>query len=215
VDPERPTNDAPKAPLVVRHRPRLNKRQTKFVARYLETHNGAASARWAGYSRKTARTRAWTMLQFPAVQAALQEASARVQEKIVRQPKVMKDAEVSAARVLSEVAKMANYDHRAISPEQRYRYKLPANELLARHLGMVQAAAIATGPLFSINIHTTPRGAAEAARPVLEVMAEQLEEPDASDDHTHQPEVLYGTEPVESSLSEMGRGSADSGRDPD
>ena len=191
MDPERPLDEesaredgAPSKAASVQHRPRLNKRQTKFVARYLETHNGAVSARFAGYSPRTARARAWTMLKYPAIQAALKESSERIQKKIVRQPKVLKDAEVSVARVLNEVAKMANYDHHAISPEQRYRYKLPANELLARHLGMVQAAAIATGPLFSINIHTAPRGTGEAARPVLEVMAEQLEQADGYDAET-------------------------------
>ena len=167
----------PRAKALRGHRPRLNKRQMRFVARYIETHNGAGSARYAGYTRKTSRSQAWNLLKLPAIQRAIQESSARVQDKIVRQPKVIKDAEVSAARVLSEVARMANYDHHAISPEIRYRYKLPANELLARHLGLVQAAAIAAGPIFAINIHTTPH-VGQAAPAVIEMMAEQLEAAD-------------------------------------
>jgi hypothetical protein len=88
---------------------------------------------------------------------------------------MIQEAEVTASRVLTEVAKMANYDSPEVTPDTRYRSKLPANQFLGEFLKMIQPAQVSTGPLFQINIHTTPRGAGEIARsPAFEVMAERL-----------------------------------------
>jgi len=111
-------------------------------------------------------------MHLPAVAKAIAEANERIRQQV---PRMIKGAEVSVSRVLTEVAKMANYDSPDVTPDTRYRSKLPANQFLGEFLQMIQPAQVSAGPLFQINIHTTPRGAAEAARPVLEVMAEQLE----------------------------------------
>ena len=106
-----------------------------------------------------------------------------VQENANR--KLIDNAEVSVGRVLKEASRVAYLDpkeffgadgrmlsipemsedaRRAISgvkltefgPEYKVAPKLPALDLLARHLGMVNPPAVPGGPIFAINIHTAP-----------------------------------------------------------
>lgn len=106
-----------------------------------------------------------------------------VQENANR--KLIGNAEVSVGRVLKEASRVAYFDpkdcygadgqmlsinemsedaRRAIQgvkltefgPEYKVAPKLPALDLLARHLGMVNPPAVPGGPIFAINIHTAP-----------------------------------------------------------
>ena len=106
-----------------------------------------------------------------------------VQENVNRS--VIRNAEVTVQRVLKEASRVAYLDpkefvdsngrmlglhemsedaRRAISgvkytefgPEYKVAPKLPALDLLARHLGMVNPPAVPGGPIFAINIHTAP-----------------------------------------------------------
>jgi hypothetical protein len=152
----------------------LTARQARFVAEYLKLRDGKAAAIQAGYGVNGAAAQAWRLLRMSVVREALRRADASIvenvnrvnhlQEKVNRE--VIDNAEVSVGRVLKEVAKMANFDHAEIAPEQRYRYKLPANELLARHLGMIQTAPVPSGPLFQINIHTAPETGVNRFTPI-------------------------------------------------
>jgi hypothetical protein len=113
------------------------------------------------------------MLKLPAVAQAVAKAHARIRNVV---PRMIQEAEVTASRVLTEVAKMANYDSPDVTPDARFRSKLPANQFLGEYLKMIQPAQISTGPLFQINIHTTPQGVRESARPVIDVTPRQLGE---------------------------------------
>jgi hypothetical protein len=112
------------------------------------------------------------MKHLPAVAKAIAESADRIRKSV---PRVVQYAEVSVSRVLAEVAQMANFDSPEVTADARFSAKLPANKFLGEYLQMIQPTQVSSGPLFQINIHTAPRDASEAARPVLGVMAEQLE----------------------------------------
>lgn len=139
----------------------LSLRQTKFVAEYLKCQNASKAAIAAGYSPKSAKCLGSRMLKHPEVATALSTSNRNIVTRVDKVHRLKRElvdnAEVSQVRVLQEVAKMANFDSPEISPEQRFKYKLPANELLARHLGIVQTStSTSTNVGVNIVIQMTP-----------------------------------------------------------
>jgi phage terminase small subunit len=87
----------------------LTSRQSRFVEEYLIDLNGKQAAVRAGYSAKSAEVQASRLLRNTAVQAALGEAmQARSQR-----------TEVTADRVVAELAKLAFADMRDYWPRRR------------------------------------------------------------------------------------------------
>jgi len=80
----------------------LTPNQARFVAEYLIDLNGKQSAIRAGYSEKTAESQASSLLRNPKVRAAVQAGMDKRAKKL----------EISADRVLQEIAKMAFVDER-------------------------------------------------------------------------------------------------------
>jgi phage terminase small subunit len=82
----------------------LNAKKTQFVREYLVDMNAAAAARRAGYSERTAGQQGFRLLQEPEVAQAIQEAiDARSRR-----------TEITADRVLRELARLAFADQRAV-----------------------------------------------------------------------------------------------------
>lgn len=171
----------------------LTVRQARFVAAYLKHQDGKTAAIEAGYGTKGARAQASRNLHLPEVREALRRANASIVKNLNNVPDVqenvnrhvIENGQITAARVLKEVSRIAYLDpkemfdaqgkllsindisedaRRAIQgvkytefgPEYRVAPKLPALDLLARHLGMVNPPAVPGGPIFAINIHTAP-----------------------------------------------------------
>ena len=80
----------------------MNARQTLFVIEYLKDLNATQAAIRAGYSVKTAEVIGFENLRKPKIAAAIQEAM----------DKRAKKAEITADRVLEEIAKLAFFDPR-------------------------------------------------------------------------------------------------------
>ena len=106
---------------------KLTPKQKKFIDEYLIDLNATQAAIRAGYSAKTARASAARNMQDVNIQAALQEARQRQQER----------TEITADMVLKELKAIA-LDDAADYNDSRLRYtnKLKALELLGKHLGM-------------------------------------------------------------------------------
>jgi len=104
----------------------LTSKQTRFVAEYLIDLNATQAAIRAGYSRKTAEQQAYQLLQKTSVATAITAGKARQ----------LDTAELSAARVLEELRRLALVDARSFWDEQG-RLE-PLSELTAE-----QAAALA------------------------------------------------------------------------
>ena len=81
---------------------KLTPRETKFVACYLVSLNGADAAREAGYSAKGAKQRADELLNLPAIKAALAEKQAVVLTKV----------DLTAKDVKEEIRRLSMFDPR-------------------------------------------------------------------------------------------------------
>lgn len=80
----------------------LHRRYEKFAREYAVDLNGARAAIAAGYSRRTAASQASDLLRIPKVSRLIDELLARHAEK----------ADVSAERVLGQLARLAFFDPR-------------------------------------------------------------------------------------------------------
>jgi phage terminase small subunit len=78
----------------------LNAKQKRFVSEYVVDLNGSRAARASGYSKKNARVIATENLAKPAIKKAVEEAQAKLAAK----------TEITAERVLQEIAKLAFAD---------------------------------------------------------------------------------------------------------
>lgn len=81
----------------------LTEKQARFVAEYLVDLNATEAAKRCGYSAKTARQQGSKLLSIPAINSAIAAGKARQLEK----------AELSAARVLEELRRIAFVDARS------------------------------------------------------------------------------------------------------
>jgi len=99
---------------------KLKGRRADFVRFYLEGKTGAEAARLAGYSPKSAESRASKLLAQKDVSAAIEKARGEAMEK----------AKVSAEEVIQGLSKIA------FSDSEKVRDKLRALELLGKHLGL-------------------------------------------------------------------------------
>jgi phage terminase small subunit len=87
----------------VARKTKLNEQQRLFVKYYIATLNAAESARLAGYSVKTARQMGYELLTRPYIIEAIEKGVDKRMEK----------ADISAERILDELAKIA-----FLAPEQ-------------------------------------------------------------------------------------------------
>lgn len=144
---------------------KLTPRQERFVQEYLTDLNATAAARRAGYSARSADEFAYQLLRKPQIREAIERAKAERAQRV----------EVTADRVVAELAAMAFYDPAAIrgvrGPEDiaglpepvrraivgwswdrqgnfvlKLSPKTPSLELLARHLGMFRDKVELSGP---------------------------------------------------------------------
>jgi phage terminase small subunit len=88
---------------MAKEKPTLNERQRLFVKYYIGTLNAAESARRAGYSPKTAKEIGCELLTKPNIAEAIEKG---VEKKMTK-------ADISAERILDELAKIA-----FLTPEQ-------------------------------------------------------------------------------------------------
>ena len=83
---------------------KLTPRETKFVACYLVSLNGADAAREAGYSAKGAKQRADELLRLPAIKAALAEKQAVALTKV----------DLTAENIKEEIRRLSEFDPRGL-----------------------------------------------------------------------------------------------------
>lgn len=88
----------------IRGKPHLTPKQQKFVLEYIVDNNGAAAARRAGYSEKTANAMAARLLAKVNIQQEISKAVARQEIR----------TEITADRVLEELARIAFLDVRKL-----------------------------------------------------------------------------------------------------
>jgi len=82
----------------------LNLQQQKFVAAYIQTSNATEAALKAGYSKKTAYSQGHRLLKKSEIQQAIQQPLNKAAEKL----------DLTAERVLKELAKLAFFDVRKL-----------------------------------------------------------------------------------------------------
>lgn len=82
----------------------LNLQQQKFVAAYIETGNATEAALKAGYSKKTAYSQGHRLLKKREIQQAIQQPLQKAATKL----------EITADRVLTEIARLAFFDIRKL-----------------------------------------------------------------------------------------------------
>lgn len=101
---------------------KLTTKRERFCREYLVDHNGAAAARRAGFSAKTAARQAVELLHIPQVAARLAELAKAQAERL----------EISADETLQKIAEVAYaaVDINTVTIADRLR----ANELLGKHL---------------------------------------------------------------------------------
>ena len=99
--------------------------QVNFVREYVIDRNGAAAARRAGYSEKTAARIAFRLLQMPKIKSLI----AKRVEKI--------DTEADAATVLDATAVLQRLSAEATSEDVPPSTRVRALEILARHHGLL------------------------------------------------------------------------------
>lgn len=105
----------------------MNPRETRFIAEYLVDFNGAQAAIRAGYSSKGSKVCAARLLTKPEIKAAIES----------RREKQIANTDLSAARVLEELRRLAFSDIRTLFDETGN--LRPLQELTAE-----QAACIAS-----------------------------------------------------------------------
>ena len=117
-----------------RNTSRLTHKQERFVEEYLVDLNASAAALRAGYKPSAAGWMGSKNLRTPLIKKAIDAKRARVTARL----------EVSAARTLEELAKIAYHELRPqkiTAPD-----KLSALDKIARHLGMFRDRLEHTGP---------------------------------------------------------------------
>lgn len=82
----------------------LNKKQELFVKEYLVDFNATQAAKRAGYSEKTSYQQGFALLKNPEIQALINK----------EQQKRVDRLEITADRVLNEIAKIAFFDPRKL-----------------------------------------------------------------------------------------------------
>ncbi len=98
----------------------LNPKQARFVDEYLIDLNGTQAAIRAGYSAKTAEQQATRLLRNAQISAAVEAGKAKRAKKV----------EISAERVLTELAKLAFSDVRKVAKWDAKRNELlPSDEI--------------------------------------------------------------------------------------
>lgn len=98
----------------------LNPKQQAFAREYLVDRNATQAAIRAGYSRKSAHSQGHDLLKHPEIQEAIQDGTQKVFER----------AELSAAGVLADIARIAQ---KAESVGE-LNAALKGHELLGKHL---------------------------------------------------------------------------------
>lgn len=88
----------------------LTQKEQRFVAEYPIDLNGAAAAVRAGYAPKSAKVTASRLLKKPAIKAALQH---KEQQHVAAVAQATGPADLTAARVLEELRRIAFCDPRA------------------------------------------------------------------------------------------------------
>jgi phage terminase small subunit len=89
----------------------LTPKEQQFVAEYPIDLNGAAAAVRAGYAAKSAKVTASRLLKKPAIKAALQD---KVTQHVAAVAEATKTTDLSAARVLEELRRLAFCDIRGL-----------------------------------------------------------------------------------------------------
>lgn len=84
--------------------PLLNIQQQKFITAYLQCGNATEAALEAGYSRKTAYSQGHRLLKKAEIRTALEQATHKAAEKL----------DLTAERVLREIARLAFFDIRKL-----------------------------------------------------------------------------------------------------
>jgi phage terminase small subunit len=173
---------------------RLNLRQGRFLAEYLQSHNATKAAIKAGHSPRTAYSQGHDLLKKPEIATAINEAldaSAVTAERVVQEAAAIaflnpqdfydangeflpvKDMPERAARALTGMEVETVFERNvagkmvptgALRRKIRFAAKVPALDLLAKHLGLYQRpsapAAAASGftiVLHGLNNDETPR----------------------------------------------------------
>ena len=112
----------------------LSHKQARFVEEYLVDLNASAAALRAGYKPSAAGWMGSKNLRTPLISKAIDAKRARVTARL----------EVSAARTLEELAKIAYYELRPV--KILVGDKLVALDKIARHLGMFKDRQEVSGP---------------------------------------------------------------------
>lgn len=108
----------------------LTLKQQRFVAEYLKDLNAKQAAIRTGYSAKTAEVQGCQLLRIPKIAAAVKEATGRQLER----------AELTAARTLEEMRRIAFFDVRSLFNEKgRLR---PLHELSAEEAACVSSLEV-------------------------------------------------------------------------
>lgn len=116
----------------------MTEKQERFIEEFLVDLNGAAAARRAGYSEKSAKQTASLLLKQAAVRQAVAHAKAeRSQRTGIRQEQVLQELGGIAFAMASDAA----------GAEVKLGSKLRALELLGKHLGMFDGAAAPEQPV--------------------------------------------------------------------
>ena len=116
----------------------MTEKQERFVEEFLVDLNGAAAARRAGYSEKSAKQQASLLLKQAAVRQAVANAKAERSERTgIRQEQVLLELGGIAFAEASD----------ASGAEVKLGSKLRALELLGKHLGMFDGGAAPEQPV--------------------------------------------------------------------
>lgn len=140
---------------------KLTEKQKRFVQEYLVDLNATAAARRAGYSEKTADRIGPELLGKTCVSAAIQEAIGKRQSRVeITQDRVLKELAaiafakgtdyasiISGVVMMNDTGELTEEQKAAIvgikqtkeGVEVKLADKMKALELLARHLGLLQA----------------------------------------------------------------------------
>ena len=116
----------------------MTEKQERFIEEFLVDLNGAAAARRAGYSEKSAAHTASGLLAQPEIRQAVDAAKAARSERTgIRQEQVLRE--------LGRIALSEASD--ASGAEVKLGSKLRALELLGRHLGLFDGSTVPDQPV--------------------------------------------------------------------
>jgi phage terminase small subunit len=107
-------------------------REERFIAEYLVDGNGTRAAVAAGYSEGNAKSQAYELLKRPHVLAEIKR----------RQRAIAKKLELSAEKVLTDIARVATKAERA----KKYGDALKGHEMLGKHLRLFADKVEHSGP---------------------------------------------------------------------